>query len=147
MSHFIIFRHVGQILFDTKQDVSQTCLDEEDKQNKDTQRPSKQKTPKKKTKNLGKCFLSPKSYKQASIRLRYSRNAKIVSVNEEVTSLESIILSSPGGVRKPRSSESELFTAKLSIRETVFCYDPKTQASYSPTMKAKGNARKKLKQV
>ena len=147
MSYFIIFRHVGQILFDTKQDVSQTCLDEEDKQNKDTQKPSKQKTPKKKTKNLEKCFLSPKPYKQASIRLRYSRTAKTVSVNEEVPNLESIILSFPEGVRKPRSSESEIFTAKLSKRETVFCSDPKTQGSYSPTMKSKGNARKKLKQV
>ena len=143
----IIFRHFGQILLDTKQDVSQTCLNEENKQNKDMQRPSKQKTPKKKTKNLEKCFLSPKSFKQASKRLRYSRTARIVSVKEEVTNLESIILSSPGGVMEKRSSESELFTAKLSIRDTVFCYDPKTQASYSPTIKAKGNSRKKLKQV
>jgi hypothetical protein len=132
---------------DTKQDVSQTCLDEEDKQNKDMQRPSKQKTPKKKTKNLDKCFLSPKSFKQAGKRLRYSRTARIVSVKEEVTNLESIMVSSPGGVREKGLSESEFFTAKLSIRDTVFCYDPKTQASYSPTIKAKGNARKKLKQV
>jgi hypothetical protein len=91
--------------------------------------------------------LSPKSFKQPSIRLRYSRTARIVSVKEEVTNMESIMLSSPGGVRDPRSSESELFTRKLSIRESVFCYDPKTQGSYSPIMKAKVNARKKLKQV
>ena len=56
-----------------------------------------------------------------------------------MTNLESIILSSSGGSR--RSSESELFTTN------IFCYDPKTQASYSATMKAKRNARKKAKQA
>ena len=111
------------------------------------QQPSKQKTNKKKTENPDKCFLSPKLFKQQSIRLRYSRTAKMVASKEEVTNLESIILSSPGGVREPRSSESELFTRKLSIRKKVFCFDPKTQISYSPTMKAKGNVRRKLKQV
>ena len=130
-----------------KQDVSLTCFNEEDKQNKDTQRPSKQKTTKKKTENTDKCFLSPKLFQQQSIRLRYSRTAKIVAVKEEVTNLESIVLSYPGGVRDPRSSESELFIRKLSIRENVFCFDPKTQISYSPTMKAKGNAGRKLNQV
>ena len=132
---------------DTKQDIRQTCLNEEVKHDKNTQRPSKQKTPNKKTKKQEKYSLSPKSFKQQSIRLRYTRTAKIVSVKEEVTNLESLILSSPGGVREQRSSESELFTRKLSLRESVFCYDPKTQGSYSPIMKAKVNTRKKLKQV
>jgi hypothetical protein len=54
--------------------------------------PSEQNTPKKKTKNPEKRFLSPKSFKQRSIRLRYSKNAKIVTVEEEVTNIESIIL-------------------------------------------------------
>ena len=56
-----------------------------------------------------------------------------------MTNLESIILSSSGGSR--RSSVSELFTTN------IFCYDPKTQASYLATMKAKRNARKKAKQA
>jgi hypothetical protein len=73
--------------------------------------------------------------------LRYSRPAKIVAKNE-VTMIESILLSSPEGVKEPRSSESELFTTKLSITENSFCYDQK--ANYSPTIKIKGNARKKL---
>ena len=46
----ITFRH-EQILFYIKQDVSQTCLDEENTQNKDMHNPSKQKTPKKKAMN------------------------------------------------------------------------------------------------
>ena len=96
-----------------------------------------------KTKNLEKSFLSPKSF----IRSRYSRAAKIVSVKEVVTKIESILLTSPGGVREPRSSESELIRRELSIRENVYCFDQTTQISYSPTMKAKGNARRKLKQV
>ena len=88
----------------------------------------KKRSPKKKTENPDKYLLSPKLFKQRSIKLRYSRTTKIVAVKEEVTHLESIILSSPGGVREPRSSESELFTRKLSIRESVFCYDSKTHS-------------------
>ena len=45
----------------------------------------------------------------ASIRLRYSRTAKVVTVKEEMTNLDSIIFLSQGGVREPRSTESELF--------------------------------------
>ena len=142
-----IFRIDGQILLDMKQDVSKKCLDEEDKQSKEKHIPSKQKTLKKNTQNTEKILLSPKQFKQGSIRLTYSRTTKIVSAKEEMTNLESIILTSPGGVREERLSESDIFTAKLSFGENVFCYDPKTQATNLTVKKANGNLRKKLNQV
>ena len=73
--------------------------------------------------------------------------SKAIAYKEEVTNLESLILSSTSGIIYPKPSESELVRNKLSIRENVFCYDSKPQASYSPKINAEGNAKRKLKQV
>ena len=70
-----------------------------------------------------------------------------IAYKEEVTHQESLILSSPSGIKDPRSSESELVTNQLSIRENLFCYDSKPQARNSPKTNAEGNAKRKLKQV
>ena len=113
----ITFRHVSQILFENKQDISQTCFNEEEKQ----------------------------SVKMSTEVLR--KPSTSIAFNEEVTNLESLILSSTSGIKDARLSESELVTNKISIQENVFCYDSKPQASYSPKINAEGNAKRKLKQV
>ena len=92
----------------------------------------------KQTKSTENIFVSKKVLRKPSTAIAYK---------EEVTHQESLILSSPSGIKDPRTSESELVTNKLSIRANVFCYDSKPQASYSPKLNAEGNAKRKLKQV
>ena len=134
----ITFRHIGQILFENKRDTSQTRFNEEEKQSEKTHVPSKQKTFEKQTKSTEKLFVSQKVLRKPSI---------VIGSKEEVTNLESPTLSSPPGFKDPRSSESELVTNQLSIRENVFCYDSKPQARNSPKDNAEVNAKRKLKQV
>ena len=95
---------------------------------------SKQKTVWIKTKRQPETYLSPKVLTQQTIKMRYPKIGKVVATKEEVTQMESIMLSSPRGFFDQKSSD-------------VFSYNQTPLKNYTPNITVDALTRRKSNQV